>query len=206
MQPRAKRCELGPSRSTMTIAEQLHWSYANLGMAEFAVHNGDAAYISKHFVLRNRIHSGLKRGTMAPRSLMRDQKIRMMLPQECIYCGNTDALSIDHVIPTKRGGVDSGDNAVWSCRSCNSSKADSDLFAWWSASRTHFPPLFTVRIYLKQAILYFTSRDLMGHLANVAPSNPFSLQDIPSEFPEPGKLFFSPCHARKIAGDRIYPP
>jgi hypothetical protein len=186
-----------------TIGEQLHWCYANLGMAEFAVHQGDKAYTSKHFALRNRLHSGLKRGTMAPRSLMRDQKIRMKLPQECIYCGSTLALAIDHVIPTNRGGADSGDNAVWSCRSCNSSKADRDLFAWWSACRDNFPPLFAVRVYLKQAIQYFTHNSLMGHARSDAPDSPFSLKDLPSQFPEPDKLIFSPFHARKKEDPKV---
>lgn len=179
-----------------TVAERLHWSYANLGMAEKAVHDGAASYSKQHFIIRARLYAGLMKGTMSPRSLMRDQKIRMKLPQECVYCGGTQGLSIDHVVPTHRGGEDSGDNAVWACRSCNSSKSDRDIFAWWFESRPGFPPLFVVRVYLKQAIAYAIQHNLMAQPWADVPTAPFSFHTIPTEFPGPLSLVFTPHHAR----------
>ena len=35
-------------------------------------------------------------------------------------------LSIDHLIPIKKGGANSGENLVWACRTCNSSKCATD--------------------------------------------------------------------------------
>jgi 5-methylcytosine-specific restriction endonuclease McrA len=190
-----------PSVERNTVGERLYWCYANLGMAEMAVHEGCAAYERKHFMVRSRLYKGLTTGAMSPRSLMRDQAIRMCLPQECIYCGVAQNLSIDHIVPTNRGGDDAGDNAIWACRSCNSSKKDKDLFEWW-ASREGFPPLLVVRIYLKQAIRYFESRDLLAADWRTLDSTPFSLASLPETFPVPGTLSFSPDHQRKAATDK----
>jgi hypothetical protein len=179
-----------------TIASRVYWAYANLGMAEMAVHDGDERYTTKHFIIRARLFSGLNRGTMAPKSLMRDQKIRMKLPQECVYCGNQASLSIDHVWPTNRGGPDSGDNAVWACRKCNSSKSDRDLFEWWFCCNPGFPPLFAARVYLKHVIEYFTGMDLLDCDWAGVQDSPFRLECIPEEFPQPQNLIFTPFHAR----------
>lgn len=40
----------------------------------------------------------------------------------CRYCGSTDSLSLDHIIPVSQGGTDEPDNLVTACRSCNSAK------------------------------------------------------------------------------------
>ncbi len=184
-----------PPALKSTVAERLYWSYANLAMAEKAVHDHDIKYSRKHFMIRARLYSGLIKGTMSPRSLMRDQRIRMELPQECVYCGGTHFLSIDHIVPTNRGGADSGDNAVWACRKCNSSKSDRDLFAWWAECRTGLPPLFVVRIYLKQAITYCIAQQLMDRQWADVFQQPFSFDRIPTYYPDPETLMFLPSYA-----------
>ncbi len=40
----------------------------------------------------------------------------------CVYCGATEDLSLDHVVPRSKGGSDGEDNLVTCCRSCNSKK------------------------------------------------------------------------------------
>jgi len=45
----------------------------------------------------------------------------------CQYCGKrfpTSELSLDHVIPRSRGGLDTWENLVCACTTCNSRKAD----------------------------------------------------------------------------------
>jgi len=42
----------------------------------------------------------------------------------CQYCGATQRLTLDHVIPKSRGGRSSWDNVVASCAPCNIRKAD----------------------------------------------------------------------------------
>lgn len=47
----------------------------------------------------------------------------------CVYCGsdNKKNLTLDHVIPKSKGGKDSWDNLVTSCKKCNSEKSDLTL-------------------------------------------------------------------------------
>jgi len=179
-----------------TVAERLYWCYSTLAMAEMAVHDRCERYDRRHYMVRARLYKGLRTGTMSPRSLMRDQAIRLRLPQECVYCGSTNHLSIDHVVPVTRGGDDRGDNAVWACRRCNSSKAGRDLFEWWASARGGLPPLFAIRVYLKQAIIHFDACGLMASDWSTTDPLPFSLRSLPESFPPPTELQFTPFHHR----------
>jgi 5-methylcytosine-specific restriction endonuclease McrA len=42
----------------------------------------------------------------------------------CQYCGTSEDLTLDHVLPKSRGGKSSWDNLVTACKSCNSKKGD----------------------------------------------------------------------------------
>lgn len=39
---------------------------------------------------------------------------------ECVYCGTSDNLVVDHIIPHSRGGKAVFENLLTACRSCNS--------------------------------------------------------------------------------------
>ena len=43
---------------------------------------------------------------------------------ECQYCGTRKELTIDHVTPRARGGIDSWTNLVTACKKCNTKKGD----------------------------------------------------------------------------------
>jgi CRISPR/Cas system Type II protein with McrA/HNH and RuvC-like nuclease domain len=43
---------------------------------------------------------------------------------ECVYCGSTKQLTLDHVIPRSRGGENSWNNLVTCCHNCNLKKAN----------------------------------------------------------------------------------
>lgn len=180
----------------VTVRERLFWAYANLAMADMAVGRGEKKFKTLHYMVRARLNRGLLNGTMSPRTMMKDQKVRMKLPMECVYCGDGEKLSIDHIVPINRGGSDIGDNVVWACRSCNSSKSNSDFFKWWFSKRDGFPPLFVVRVYLKQAILYFTEHNRLDENWLVVTETPFDLASIPEEFPSPDHMRFTFYHER----------
>ena len=52
------------------------------------------------------------------------------LPNECVFCSSKENLQNDHLIPRARGGPDTGDNMVLSCRTCNISRGDKCIFEW----------------------------------------------------------------------------
>lgn len=43
---------------------------------------------------------------------------------ECVYCGTRRELTLDHVIPSSRGGLHSWLNLVTACKRCNTRKGD----------------------------------------------------------------------------------
>ena len=46
---------------------------------------------------------------------------------KCQYCGTTRNLTIDHIIPRSKGGLDTWENLVACCSTCNVKKGDKDL-------------------------------------------------------------------------------
>lgn len=170
-----------------TIAEALHWSYANLAMAHAAVTAKTDKYGRTQFMIRARLYAGLNKETMSIGPLADDERLKMVLPQACCYCGSREHLSVDHLIPTKRGGANSGDNLVWACRSCNSSKCARDALEWL-AERGQFPPLLLLRRYLKLAIEIAREKSVMNTPLAEAPELPFALTAIPSKYPPPNQL------------------
>ncbi len=170
-----------------TVGELLHWSYANLAMAHSAVSAKAEKYGRTHFMIRSRLYAGLNRQTMNIGPLADDDRLKMVLPQACCYCGRRDSLSVDHLMPTKRGGANTGDNLVWACRSCNSSKGARDALQWL-AEKNQFPPLLLLRRYLKLAIEMARERELIHVPLAAAPELPFALSSIPQAFPPPNQM------------------
>ncbi len=170
-----------------TVGEVLYWSYANLAMAHSAVTEQVGEYGRMQYMIRARLYSGLKQQTMRIGPLADDERLKMVLPQACGCCGSRERLSVDHLIPTKRGGANVGDSLVWACRSCNSSKCARDMLEWL-AEQNNFPSLLLLRRYLKLAIEMARERNLMNPPLTEVLNLPFSVAAIPRTFPPPHKL------------------
>ena len=56
--------------------------------------------------------------------LLNRQNIFKRDGNKCQYCGATNHLTLDHVMPRSRGGASSWDNLITACRNCNSKKGD----------------------------------------------------------------------------------
>ena len=150
-----------PPLQVETLGDSLYWSYANLALAHAAVSSGAAVYDRTHFMIRSRLYSGLRRGTMNTGSLVEDDRLKMILPQACSYCGERDNLSVDHLIARAKGGPESGDNVVWACRGCNRAKGSADLLVWMRG-RDEFPALLLLRRYLKLAIDWVRTKEMVN--------------------------------------------
>ncbi|MSV32289.1 MAG: HNH endonuclease [Bryobacterales bacterium] len=170
-----------------TVGELLHWSYANLAMAHAAITSKADKYGPRHYMVRSKLYKGLNNQTMNVGPLADDERLKMILPQACCYCGSGEHLSVDHLIPTKRGGANTGDNLVWACRTCNSSKCAHDALEWLAA-RNQFPPLLLLRRYLKLAIELSREREMLPAKLAGEPHVPFSLTAIPRHYPLPAQL------------------
>lgn len=170
-----------------TVGEHLYWSYANLCMAHAAVGKGEQNYRQGHYIIRSRMFGGFRKGVLNVASLADDERLKLIIPQACCYCGSRDNLSVDHLISRKKGGIDAGDNMVWSCRSCNSSKGAKDMMEWYR-QRGQFPPLLLLRRYLKLCIEYCEGNELMNASPDTSEILPFSLLHLPKDFPPPSEL------------------
>ena len=46
---------------------------------------------------------------------------------KCVYCGSSEDLTIDHVVPQCTGGPTNSSNCVTACRPCNQSKGSMQI-------------------------------------------------------------------------------
>jgi hypothetical protein len=176
-------------REYNTVKERLFWSYANLAMAHTAVERKQDKYAAFNYMIRARLFKGLIGGTMNIRTLFDDEKIKLLSGQRCSYCGSPNNLALDHIFPQKYGGKDIGDNLIYACRPCNSSKGKKDLMEWMN-SKGMFPPLMILRRYLKLIIEFCIQENLMdSFIEDLRNQNyPFNVEFVPIDFPKPNLL------------------
>lgn len=148
-------------------------------MAHVAYKDKSEKYTSKHFGIRSRLYKGLNNGEMDIKSFYDDERLKMILPQSCNYCGSKKHLATDHLIPRKKGGLDIGENLVLACRSCNSSKSDKDLIEWMNKNGKE-PSILIYRRYLKILITYCREKEIINEsIENIAELNlPFNFSLI----------------------------
>jgi hypothetical protein len=158
-------------------------------MAHTAVDRKQERYAVFNYMIRAKLFKGLIDKSMNIRTIFDDEKIKLLSGSKCSYCGATDNLTLDHIFPQKFGGKDSGDNLVYACKSCNSSKGKKDLMEWMSY-KNKFPPLMILRRYLKLVINYCIENNLMEcAVEDLKNQNfPFKIEYIPVSYPKPNML------------------
>ncbi len=176
-------------RTILLVGQRLHWSYANLAIAHAALNKGASKYGPfPHFQIRAKLYAGLNAGTMSVGGLYDDERLKLLSPGRCAYCGQ-GATTADHLLPRATGGGDFGENLVPACRGCNSAKGARDVMAWHRA-RASFPSLSVTRRYLKLSILAASEAGLMS-LPWTSPELsilPFDVASVPMNFPAPSDL------------------
>ncbi len=50
---------------------------------------------------------------------------------KCAYCGSEENLTIDHIVPQSKGGLDVTKNVVCCCHDCNQSKGHTPWEDWY---------------------------------------------------------------------------
>lgn len=59
-----------------------------------------------------------------------NKETKKMYESPCFYCGSTENITIDHVLPIMRGGTHGIGNLVPACRDCNFSKNKKTVMEW----------------------------------------------------------------------------
>ena len=59
------------------------------------------------------------------------RKIKQMWDYQCAYCGAHSHLTIDHIVPRSKGGIDFTKNVVSCCYDCNQDKAHTPWEEWY---------------------------------------------------------------------------
>lgn len=173
-----------------TVREHIAWSYANLACAHHTIEKGGHKYSRTSYMIRAKLNKGLVTKTMNMRTLFDDEKVKYSHPDSCCYCGSKEKLHMDHLIPKIKGGSDSSDNIVWSCRTCNSSKRDRDVLVWLKKKEMK-PSIFLLRRYIKLVAQCCETEGIMDteldliHKVNL----PFDLMALPYKL-EPINEYF----------------
>jgi hypothetical protein len=131
-----------PPSVVKSIRDLLFWQYAKI-ISESA----GAGKKNYRFVM-NRFKK-LQNGDIHWSTSIREYVKEHNTPDVCIYCGATGKLTLEHILPTSRGGPDDPDNAVWVCRTCNSSKGSSRLYEWYGLNNRYKVPRIAEGKYLK---------------------------------------------------------
>ena len=134
-----------PPKAVKSVRDLIFWQYAKL-IARSAGLDGQYGFIMKTF---KDLQTGRKQWSAV---LREDQK--MLEEKRCVYCGATEDLSLDHIIPKKINApqtckVNEIHNHVWCCRRCNSSKGGRDVFVWYGKERRNEIPRLVEGKYLK---------------------------------------------------------
>lgn len=138
-----------PSRYVRTVRDLIYWLYAGL-IARSAGFAGNYGFVISRY-------RKLKSGEMQWSPTMRDYQKDREKGNVCTYCGAPNNLSADHIIPISRAGVDprvrtllnSADNCVLACKTCNSSKGARDVFEWYGEDRIDELPSLVLSKFLK---------------------------------------------------------
>jgi len=132
-----------------SVRRLIYWQYASL-IAKSAGFEDNWGFVISRY-------KKLDSGEMKWSSTIRDYEKSLEKGLECVYCGSKKDISMDHIIPISRSGVDprifgllnSVDNCVCACKKCNSSKGDKDVFEWYGHERIGEIPKLVLSKFLK---------------------------------------------------------
>lgn len=85
----------------------------------FKLHSATKAFPKPSVIRLNRYINAPRKGVTLTR-----QNIFKRDNFECQYCGTKRDLTLDHVIPSSRGGAQAWHNLVTACKRCNAKKGD----------------------------------------------------------------------------------
>jgi len=130
------------------IRQLIHWHYAKLITESIYGTRDDYPLVMNEY---KKLESGEKNMS----SLLRQNKQMLDMEKKCDYCGSMTNIQLDHIIPISKGGPDSLDNLVYSCRKCNISKGNKSLVQWYGEDFSYKIPKFVFAKFLKLIYLAY---------------------------------------------------
>ena len=130
---RCKKCHLVSTKKwqTKNIENRLIYS------AQWRAENKDRQYLNvRKWQLANpekrAAYENARRAKRASNQsyLITDKFLLHLYNSNCVFCGKSETITADHIIPVSRGGSDSEGNLQPLCKSCNSSKKDKTIMEW----------------------------------------------------------------------------
>jgi hypothetical protein len=140
-----------PPKYVQTVRELIYRHHAQF-IARSAGFEGTYGFIVSRY-------KKLVSGEMKWSSTLRDHLKELEQGKVCAYCGATEGLSMDHIIPVCRAGIhpriakmlESSDNTVCACRKCSSTNSGKDIFEWYGFERVGEIPRLVLPKFLKLA-------------------------------------------------------
>ncbi len=112
-----------PPPAVKTVRDLIYWQYAKI-----ISNSGGFGKTNWRFTMKK--FKELKEGKISWNKI-REHVIEHERKDQCIYCGKSGNLTIDHLLPRIHGGPDTEKNIVWVCKSCNSKKGSKRLYEFF---------------------------------------------------------------------------
>ncbi|UCE36035.1 MAG: HNH endonuclease [Thermoplasmata archaeon] len=131
-----------PPSAVKTLRDLIFWQYAKIISESAGFGKSNYRFIMNRF---KKLQSDEIEWSSSIREWIQEKEN----PNQCIYCGAEEKLTVDHMIPLSRGGPDHPDNAVMVCSHCNSLKGNKRLYEFHSLENRNVIPRIAEGKYLK---------------------------------------------------------
>jgi len=109
-----------PPAVVKSVKDLIFWQYAKIIAQSAGIGKKDYGFVMNRF-------KELKQGEIFWNEIREYVKEREHSDQ-CIFCGATTNLTLEHLLPQKFRGPNTEKNLVWICKSCNSQKGARRLY------------------------------------------------------------------------------
>ncbi len=148
-----------PPAVVKTVRDLIYWQYAKI-IADFAgIGKKDYGFIMNKF-------KQLRQGNIAWNEI-REYVKEKEHADECVFCGATVNLTLEHLLSRKFNGPDTEKNLVWICKSCSSKKGARRLYEYFALdagveAAKHDVPRIAEGKYLKFAYETLKEKSLLS--------------------------------------------
>jgi hypothetical protein len=130
-----------PPPYVRTLGDELFYEYAKL-ISRSAHGSIEYGFVTNRF-------KALCSGAITMSGTIREWELETSTIKACAFCGATEHLQRDHLIPVSRGGPDDADNLMWTCATCNQSRGNKGVFEWMGLKKKDEMPRLVAGKYLK---------------------------------------------------------